>query len=172
MVFVVMVAMSQGASAVQNHEDKRAEQLAHALAGRWNLTATITESSASPVRFAVTMGCRPTALGAAADCTFSARLPGAGPMEASAVIGYNADDGRVYWMEISSAGEFHAHRGQWSGDTIEFEPLQFTSHAATSVEHLTLTLPSDGALLLKSTTTTGATSSALEVKGKRQAQTR
>jgi hypothetical protein len=55
----------------------------------------------------------------------SERLTGIGPIAPAAVVGYNPDDHRVYWMEISSTGEYHAHRGSWKADTIEFEPLVY-----------------------------------------------
>jgi hypothetical protein len=113
------------------------------------------------------MACRRVVLGEAVDCSFSGRLPGLGPLEASAHIGYNLDDHRVYWMEIWSAGEYHAHRGVWSGPTLEFEPLTFTAAGATSVEQLSLTITTPGMLLLKSSTTTGAAVSSLEAKGRR-----
>lgn len=172
LAFTIIGSHVDARARVQTREPGLGDRIVMALAGRWTLTGTVEESSSSPAPFTIALVCRRTALGSAVDCVFSGRLPGVGPMEASALIGYRPDDGQVYWMEISSTGEYHAHRGVWNGDTIEFEPLTFVAGGATSVERLSLKIPSPGALLLRSTTTTGATTSSIEARGTRRSARR
>jgi hypothetical protein len=138
-----------------------------ALVGKWTFKGTLAEGS-TRTPFEVTMTCRRAAFGLAVSCALAGRLPGVGPMEASALIGYNADDGHAYWMEISSTGEYHAHRGLWQGDTMQFEPLTFTARGASSTEMLSLRVPAPGTLVLKSTTTSGADTATIEATAMRQ----
>jgi hypothetical protein len=139
-----------------------------ALLGRWTLRGTVIDSSSNaPAAVTVTMDCRSAARGVAVSCALSGRIAGIGPIGAAAVAGYNADDRRVYWMEISSTGEYHAHRGAWTGATITFEPLLFVQQGVSSTETFSLAFPGVGTMLLRSTTTTPGGSSTIEVKGQR-----
>lgn len=132
-----------------------------ALAGQWTFNGTVAEGP-SRAPFEITMTCTPAVFETAVSCALAGRLPGVESMQASALIGYNADDGHVYWMEISSTGEYHAHRGVWRGDTIQFEPLTFTARGASSTETLSIRVPAPGTLVLKSTTTSGADTSTID----------
>ena len=88
-----------------------------AFAGHWTLNGSATEpdaKTASPVR--ATMDRKSAALGAAVNCRIGADVSGS-CIEAAAVIGYSSDERSVRWMEISSSGEYHNHRGPWSGET-------------------------------------------------------
>jgi len=139
-----------------------------AFLGRWVLTGTDTEPSPqAPARFNLTIDCKPAALGAAVNCSFVGRLPGVGRVEASSVIGYSPDEQVVRWMEISSTGEYHDHRGQWKGDVIEFEPLEFSISGKKATEYLSIGFPSAGKLTLRSVTETGEGKSILECAGTR-----
>jgi hypothetical protein len=139
-----------------------------AFLGHWVLTGTDTEPSPQvPVHFNLTIACKPAALGAAVSCSFVGRLPGVGRVEAASVIGYSPDEQVVRWMEISSTGEYHDHRGQWKGDVIEFEPLEYSVSGKKATEYLSIGFPSAGNLTLRSVTETGEGKSILECMGKR-----
>ena len=141
-------AHGQSKGSVTPPEVKRT---ADAFLGRWVLTGTDTEPSPqAPVHFNLTIDCKPAALGAAVSCSFVGRLPGVGRVEASSVIGYSPDEQVVRWMEISSTGEYHDHRGQWKGDVIEFEPLEFSISGKKATEYLSIGFPSAGKLTLRS----------------------
>src|SRR5262245_31132604 len=99
-----------------------------ALSGHWTFTGEGTDSSGGkPASTTRPLDGRKAALGAAVSFTLSGKMAGFGPFEAATIVGFNADDSRVYWMEISSTGEYHTHLGRWIGDTIDFDPLTFTA---------------------------------------------
>ena len=77
----------------------------------------------SPAPVDATMDCKPAALGAAVHCIIAAQVADT-KIGAATVIGYSPDEHVVRWMEISSTGEYHDHRGTWERDMIAFEPLQ------------------------------------------------
>jgi hypothetical protein len=140
----------------------------NAFVGHWIITRTDTEPGANvPVKFELTLDCKRTALGAAVTCDFAGRLPNVGPIEAAAVIGYSSDEQVVRWMEISSTGEYHDHRGRWKGDEIEFEPLEYSISDEQATEYLRISFPASGKLTLTSTTETAERKSVLECTGKR-----
>ena len=140
-----------------------------AFVGHWVLTGTNQEpSSREPVHFKLAIDCRPASLGAAVSCLIAGRLPGVGPVEAAAVIGYSPDEQQVRWMEISSTGEYHDHKGRWNGDTIEFEPLLYSISGRQATEYLSIRFPSAGQQILRSVTETSEGKSILEWSGKRR----
>ena len=140
----------------------------NAFRGHWVLNGVDTEpGSQKPVHFQMTIDCRPAALGAAVSCDFAGRLPGVGRIEAASVIGYSPDEQVVRWMEISSTGEYHDHRGKWKGEGIDFEPLQFSISGSQATEDLSITFPSPGRLILRSVTETTEGKSTLQCTGKR-----
>ena len=110
----------------------------------------------------------PAALSAAVACTFAGQSSDSGRIEASAVIGYSPDERVVRWMEISSTGEYHDHRGTWKGDTIGFEPLPYTVQGDQFVERLAVGFPSPSTLVLTAITETKNGQSKLEGKAKRR----
>lgn len=141
-----------------------------AFLGSWSVTGTDKEpGSEEPVGFIISIDCARAALGAAVSCRFAGELPGVGPIEASSVIGYSPDEKVVRWMEISSTGEYHDHRGRWKGDEIDFEPLTFSIGGAKATERLTVGFPSPGKLTLKAVTETSDGASTMECTGKRLA---
>jgi len=139
-----------------------------AFRGYWVLTGTETEPGPQPPRqVKLTIDCKPTALGAAVNYSFSGQLAGVGRLEAASVIGYSPDEKVVRWMEISSTGEYHDHRGRWKGDVIEFEPLEYSIAGRKATEYLSINFPSAGKLSLRSVTETGVGKSILECTRKR-----
>jgi hypothetical protein len=140
----------------------------NALVGHWIITGTDSEPGAkAPVKFELTVDCKRTALGAALVCNFEGKLPTVGPIEATAVIGYSPDEQVVRWMEISSTGEYHDHKGRWKGDQIEFEPLEYSLSGNKATEFLRVGFPASANLTLTSVTETTEGKSVLECTGKR-----
>ncbi len=141
----------------------------HAFAGHWSFTGIDLEPGAKDAaKITMTVDCVTAALGAAVACTFAGQSTDAGRIEASAVIGYSPDERVVRWMEISSTGEYHEHKGTWKGDTIEFEPLPYTFLGDKFVERLTVSFPSPDTLVLMAITETKNGPSKLEGKAKRR----
>ena len=170
-VVIPMLAWAIAAHA-QNESAPKAppeiKKTVDAFVGHWILAATDQEpGSQKPVRFRVTIDCKRASLGAAVRCVIAGRIPGAGKVEAAAVIGYSPDEQRVRWMEISSTGEYHDHKGQWNGDTIEFEPLPYTVSGAAATEYLSIRFPSPSHQMLRSVTETAAGKSIVEWGGPR-----
>jgi hypothetical protein len=142
-----------------------------AFVGHWIITGTDTErGTKAPVKFELTLDCKRTALGVAVTCGFAGELPNVGPIEAAAVIGYSPDEQVVRWMEISSTGEYHDHKGRWKGNELEFEPLKFTTSGKKATEYLRIGFPSPDKFLLKSVTETSEGKSILECTGKRKSK--
>ncbi len=140
-----------------------------AFAGHWVLTGTNSEPGAkAPARVKAVIDCKSAALGAAVNCLIGADVSGS-HIEAATVIGYSPDEHVVRWMEISSTGEYHDHRGTWHGTEIGFEPLTYTAAGAKMTEYLRIAFPSPGKMILKSTTRTNDGPSRLELTGTRSA---
>lgn len=141
-----------------------------AMSGHWTFTGEATDSSGGkPAAITMTFDCQRAALGAAVSCMLRGKMAGFGPIEAATIVGFNADDSRVYWMEISSTGEYHTHMGRWIGDTIDFDPLTFTAGGASNTEMFSVRFPSKGRFVLKSTTKTSQVSSTVEGTATRRA---
>ena len=139
-----------------------------AFVGHWVISGTDMEpGSKAPVKFELTLDCKRTALGAAVVCAFAGKLPNVGPIEAAAVIGYSPDEQLVRWMEISSTGEYHDHKGRWNSDEIEFEPLEYSVSGNKATEYLRIGFPATGNLTLSSVTETSDGKSVLECTGTR-----
>jgi hypothetical protein len=86
------------------------------------------------------------------DANFSARL-------------YAALEHVVRWMEISSTGEYHDHRGSWKAGAIQFEPLTYAVAGAELTEQLTVEFPSAGKMIWHATTQSSDGRSRLELLG-------
>jgi hypothetical protein len=138
-----------------------------ALAGYWTLTGTDMEPAArTPVSVKATVDCRRAALGAAVSCLITADVSDT-HVEAASVIGYSPDEHVVRWMEISSAGEYHDHRGPWKGTEIQFEPLTYTISGAMMTEYFAPSFPSPGRMIWKWRVETSEGTSRIELTGTR-----
>ncbi len=98
--------------------------------------------------------CKSAALGAAVVCRLTGIVSGLGPVEAASVVGYDPEEKVVHWMEISSTGEYHDHKGPWKKDRIVFEPLAYTNAGKKCIERFSLVFPAPDKLMLKSVTET------------------
>jgi len=142
-----------------------------AFAGRWTLTGSATEADTkSALSVRATMDCKSAALGAAVNCLIAADISGS-RIEAAAVIGYSPDERSVRWMEISSSGEYHNHRGPWRGETIQFEPLSYTAGGARMIEYFTVSFRSPDSMEFKATTKTPEGTARLKLVGTRERPT-
>ena len=155
-LLLVMIAACHTSRAFAQDMSKGAppeiRQTVNRLLGHWNFQGTDTEPNAKPSRVALTIDCRPTALGAAVVCDLKGGVADSGPVEATAVVGYSPDEHVVRWMEISSSGEYHDHRGNWKGNALEFEPLSYTVLGKKYTEKFSLSFPASGDLQLKAVT--------------------
>jgi hypothetical protein len=168
LTFIVLVARSSEILA-ENAPPPPPEvkKTVDAFAGHWTLTGSATEpdtKSASSVK--ATMDCKPAALGAAVNCLVAADISGS-RIEAVAVIGYSPDERSVRWMEISSSGEYHNHRGAWRGETIQFEPLSYTVMGVKMIEYFMISFQSPDNMDFKATTKTPEGTSRLKLVGTR-----
>ena len=138
-----------------------------AFTGNWTLTGTDLEPGAqAPAPVKATLECKPAALGLAVNCRITAEVSGS-RVEAAAIIGYSPDEHAVRWMEISSSGEYHDHRGVWKGNEIEFEPLTYTVSGAKMTEVFSPSFPSPGKTLWKVTVESSEGKSRMELTGTR-----
>lgn len=152
LLVLVIVSHAQDKSNV-SATPPEVRQTVNRLLGHWKFQGTETEPNAKdPFKVALTIDCRPTALGAAVVCDLKGSMADSGSVEATAVVGYSPDERVVRWMEISSSGEYHDHRGGWKGNALEFEPLTYTVLGKRYTEKFSLAFPSDGELLLKAIT--------------------
>lgn len=102
-------------------------------------------------------------------CNLLAECAVAGPMEATLLIGYDAEENVVHFMGVSSTGEYHDHRGQWKGNAIEFERLTYTTEMGQQAsEELHYSFPSPGVLNLRSTIRDGQGTMTLSGEGRRR----
>jgi Protein of unknown function (DUF1579) len=126
-----------------------------ALVGHWTLHGSDAEAGGKkPLKITAEVDCRVAALGAAIACDLKGNVSGSGPIEAATIVGYDPEERIVHWMEISSTGEYHDHRGKWIGQTITFEPLVYVCSGKKCTETFTLSFPSANTFILKSVTET------------------
>ena len=169
LMLVTSMSAAQGQSGGTPPPPPEIKKTVDAFVGHWTLAGTDQEpGTAKPEHFNVVMDCKRAALGAAVACTIAGKVPGVGAIEASTVIGYSPDEKRVRWMEISSTGEYHDHKGPWNGDAIEFEPLPFSVGGEQATEYLSIRFPSPGQQVVRSVTETAAGQSILEWSGRRK----
>ena len=167
-LMIILLSSGAGWQSLGSAMPAEVKKTVEVFAGHWTLRGTDVEPAAKgPVNFGMTMECKPTALGAAVTCRFAGKLPPVGPIEAAAVIGYNPEEQVVRWMEISSTGEYHDHRGRWKGDQIEFEPLEYSIAGKKATEYLQVSFPGAGELKLTSVTETAEGESVLKCRGTR-----
>ncbi|HEX5207509.1 MAG TPA: hypothetical protein VFW10_06905 [Steroidobacteraceae bacterium] len=100
-------------------------------------------------------------------CLIAADISGT-RIEAATVIGYSPDEHLVRWMEISSTGEYHDHRGPWNGDQITFEPLTYTVAGVTMTEYFSVSFLSAGKMTWRAITKTREGESRLDLIGIRK----
>ena len=138
-----------------------------ALVGHWTLKGIDQEPGGVPqVVVNGTLDCKAVALGAAVNCLIVTDIGGT-KVEAASVIGYSPDEQVVRWMEISSSGEYHDHRGVWKGSVIEFEPLTYTAGGVRMTERFTPGFPKPGMTRWRVFVETSQGTSLLQLSGTR-----
>ena len=170
-VILLLTAIRHRAVLAQNQQHAtppEVKRTVDAFLGHWVLAVRDTELGAKvSAHFEITIDCKPAALGAAVTCGFASQVPGVGPIEAASVIGYSPDEQLVRWMEISSIGEYHDHKGRWKGNGIEFEPLAYSIGGKQATEYLSVSFASPDQMTLRSVTETVDGKSILECAGER-----
>jgi hypothetical protein len=140
-----------------------------ALVGHWSLDGSDAEPGGKEgLKITAEMDCRVAALGVAIACTLSGNVSGSGPIEAATIVGYDPEERIVHWMEISSTGEYHDHRGKWNGQTIAFEPLVYSCSSKKCTERFSLSFPSANIFILNSVTETAEGRSTIRGTAKRR----
>jgi hypothetical protein len=83
-----------------------------ALVGHWSFKGSDVEPGVKePLNVSMEIDCRLAVLGTAVACTLRGTVANSGPIEAATIVGYDPDEQIVHWMEISSTGEYHDHKG-------------------------------------------------------------
>jgi hypothetical protein len=95
-----------------------------AFAGKWVYDTTVTMPGGKPVKAKLSMDCRKTALGKGVSCLWSGDIPGDGPFEGTAVVGYDTFGKSVHFMGIFSDEEVHDHKCAWKGNELACETLK------------------------------------------------
>ena len=151
--FAVMAEpVQQSKSPAVPKEVRRTVEL---LEGHWTFQGTDTEPGKDePATVSMEIDCKSAALGAAVACRLTGTVSGFGPVEAASVVGYDAEEKVVHWMEVSSTGEYHDHKGLWKKDRIVFEPLAYTAAGKKCTERFSLVFPAPNKMMLKSVTET------------------
>jgi len=145
-------AQSKSESHTQPSEVKRTVD---ALVGHWSFKGSDAEPGVKePLGVSMEINCRLAVLGTAVTCTLRGNIANSGPIEAATIVGYDPDEQIVHWMEISSTGEYHDHKGKWKSEMIVFEPLIYVSAGKKCTETFTLSFPSVGTFTLNSVTET------------------
>ncbi len=140
-----------------------------ALVGHWSLDGSDAQPGGKErLKITAEIDCRVAALGAAIACALSGNVSGSGPIEASTIVGYDPAERIVHWMEISSTGEYHDHRGKWNGQTIAFEPLVYSCSGKKCTERFTLSFPSTNTFILNSVTESAGGRSTITGTAKRR----
>jgi hypothetical protein len=110
-----------------------------AFAGKWVYDTTVTMPGGKPVKTKLMVDCRKTALGKAVSCQWSGNIPGDGPFEGTAVVGYDTFGKSVHFMGIFSDEEVHVHKCAWKGSTLACEPLKGGMGGGPITEEFSLT---------------------------------
>jgi hypothetical protein len=171
MICVIWLAVGGYAQSVNEAQTLSPEvkRTVDVLVGQWRFEGRDAEPGAKEqLRVTMAFDCRLAALGAAVACTLSGNVANSGPIEAASIVGYDSDEQIVHWMEISSTGEYHDHRGKWKGEMIAFEPLVYKNAGKKYTETFTLSFPSAGTFVLKSVTETHEGLSTITGIAKRQ----
>ena len=134
---------------------KEVRKTVELLGGHWTFQGTDTEPGKhEPATVSMEIDCKSAALGAAVVCRLTGTVSGFGPVEAASVVGYDPEEKIVHWMEISSTGEYHDHKGPWKKDRIVFQPLAYTAAGKKCTERFSLVFPAPNKMMLKSVTET------------------
>ena len=75
-------------------------------------------------------------------------------------------------MEVSSEGEYHEHKGHWSGNLIQFEPLSKSFAGRKTVGDFSIGFPSPGRMTVKSVEESVEGRSTMEIAGTKGSSTR
>src|SRR5262249_1560911 len=109
-----------------------------AFVGKWVYDSTVTMPNGKAVKTKLTVDCRKTALGKGAACHWSGNIPGSGPFEGTAVVGYDTWGKNVRFMGVFSDEEVHDHTCMWQGSTLNCGSLKAGMAGGPITEDLSL----------------------------------
>jgi carbon monoxide dehydrogenase subunit G len=120
-----LLATAPVASAAEGAPAPELKRTVAAFAGKWIMDTTITAPGGPPQKTQLTTTCRETAGGKAVSCDMVGKVPGAGPMEAAFIVGFDTFGKRVHFMAITSDEEVHDHVCRWTdATTLACDPLK------------------------------------------------
>jgi hypothetical protein len=123
------------------------------LVGRWTFEVKVSFSGADkPAVSRFVYDCRRVALGHAVSCSGSLDVPGVGRVEEVSLVAYDPESKLVHMMTVNSGGDFHDHRGGWSGNTLELE-AETTSGGRHVQERITFAVDDRGGATYRSVAT-------------------
>lgn len=137
-----------------------------AMAGKWNMTTTLTMPGAQPVKFPEKIDCKPAVQGRALTCSDTFKMPGAGAMEFAYLVGYDVETKSVHIFAIGSSGEVHDHKCAWKDDNLECDPYKGTMEGAPMTELVSFAFAGNN-LTIKATVKTKDGDIVTESTGKR-----
>jgi hypothetical protein len=138
-----------------------------AFAGKWLYDTTITMPGGKPVKAKLTMDCRKTALGKGVSCLWSGNIPGDGPFEGTAVVGYDTFGKKVHFMGIFSDEEVHDHACAWSGNELKCEPLKGGMGGGPVTEEFSLNFDGNNSSWVSICTFKDGSKGTFDAKGRR-----
>jgi hypothetical protein len=140
-----------------------------AFAGKWAYDTTVTMPGQKPGKTVLTMDCRKTALGKAVNCALSGNIPGEGPFQGGALVGYDTFGKNVHFMGIMSDEEVHDHQCTWKGNTLACDPLKGGMGGGPIIEDLSFTFGGKASSFKSVCTFPDGSKAVLEASGKRVA---
>jgi hypothetical protein len=175
-LFLLAATLSMNAAQQTDHaastfarpEAAEMRKTVEAITGTWEGQLRATVGPDSEV-FPWTMDCKVVALGAGAACANGGKAS-IGLMKESCLLAYDPEGKAVHYMCVTSVGEVHDHKGNWTDDrTIEFEPLQAGLIGKTMTEKLSWSFP-DATTIVKTSVVTMSDGSSMkfEFAGKRK----
>jgi hypothetical protein len=174
MLSIVCLSSMAVASYAQSKSESRTlppevKRTVDALVGHWSFRGSDVEPGVKePLNVSMEIDCWLAVLGTAVACALRGNIENSGPIEAATIVGYDPDEQIVHWMEISSTGEYHDHKGKWKGDMIVFEPLVYMSAGKKCTERFSLSFPSIATFALNSVTETTAGLSTITGRAKKR----
>jgi len=138
-----------------------------AFAGKWLYDTTITMPGGKAVKAKLSMDCRKTALGKAVSCLWSGNIPGDGPFEGTAVVGYDTFGKSVHFMGVFSDEEVHDHKCAWKGNDLQCELLKGGMGGGPVTEDFSLKFEGNRSSFLSICTFGDGTKTTFEASGKR-----
>lgn len=120
---------------------RQVKQTVDAVSGHWTGQVTATLPGLKPESFPWEMTCNPAALGSGAACSMEG-LASIGAVEEACLFAYDPDGRAVHFMCVTSMGEVHDHKGQWTSDReMRFDPYPTSWDGKPATEDVKVSFP-------------------------------